>query len=183
MELFGDEQGLWRYEENPTPTLRCDPTTPGTVYTLQGTGTGNSAVVWAGLTGQVARLENNEWTVETLPAPLTGPVLVLAVDGTRIAAQTLEGVAVRQTTGWEAVTGCEVFGIAFPPIIEPDYRQSSATGLLWHDGKLYVGATGTVVEIDPAAHSCKALCMDLQRRMVRPFAFRFKEIPTAACGC
>ena len=79
-------------EESPTPTLRCDPTTPGTIYTLQGTGVGKQRRgLGRVLTGQVARLENNQWTVETLPVPLTSPVLALALDGTRIAAQTLEG--------------------------------------------------------------------------------------------
>ena len=48
------------------------------------------------------------------------------------------------------VTGCEVFGIAFPDGVAVEQHQAAATGLLWHEDKLYVGATGTLVEIDPA---------------------------------
>ncbi len=181
--LFGDEQGLWRYEESPTPTLRCDPTTPGTIYTLQGTGTGEDAIIWAGLTGQVARLENSEWTVETLPSPLTGPVLAIALDESgHLAAQTLEGVAIRQDEGWEAVTGCEVFGIAFPEGVAVEQHQAAATGLLWQDGKLYVGATGTLVEIDPEAHTCKALCMDTSIEDNEEDEVRFAVQGKASCG-
>ncbi len=181
--LFADEQGLWRYEESPTPTLRCDPTTPGTVYTLQGTGTGSSAIIWAGLTGQVARLENSEWTVEDLPEPLTGPVLALALDDAgHLAAQTLEGVAIRQTTGWEPVTGCEVFGIAFPEEMDVEQHQAAATGLLWHEDKLYVGATETLVEIDPVAHTCKALCMDTSIENNEGDEVRFAVQGKASCG-
>ncbi len=177
--LFGDERGLWRYEESPTPTLRCDPTTPGTVYTLQGTGTGSSAVVWAGLTGQVARLENREWTVETLPAPLTGPVLALVVDGTRIAAQTLEGVAVRKESGWEMVAGCESFDIAFPENSPVETGQAAATGMTWHDDKLYVGAVEALLEIDPQAGTCRALCTWATPENAAPLRF----VVQGHCDC
>ena len=162
--FFYTGHGLFRYTAEPEPKAECINGFPLTMVSLGGRTIDNDIDLWCGSYGQVFRYYQNTITVEALPESVgSGAVWRIAASDSIIAAQTSNGIALRDAEGtWEALDWCEeaeFLSIYSRPMVEPQLQEvMTKTGLAWHNSLLYAGDASAVWEIDPVARQCRPLC-------------------------
>ena len=162
--FFKTGYGVFRYTNAPEPKAECINGLPGYITSMSGRMIGNDIDLWCGSRDQIFRYYQNVITTEPLPEPAgSGQVWQMAVTDTFIAAQTSNGILLRDAEGtWEPVDWCEgaeFLSIYSNPRVIPNPQQvMTKTGLVWHNGLLYAGDASAVWEIDPVARQCRPLC-------------------------